>query len=256
MARSATDFVETNHAVVAVEGGVFYTLSHHGRSELLEALNELGFKRTAGAKEQDFADEVEEAGVDIGTTLVGAFDGLENFAAIFVGDFIAVGNDVGSVYAEACGCLTDGAADFGARVVAAVAVVLADAEEEVGEAIYIAAEGFLLDGEFLVVSDGVEVGRFLGEVTVNVREFAEAIGMHEETVTDVEEVVAAGAFDGPAGAKEFAGLKDFFADDPSLRSVFAEAGKVLERIAQAIGMIDTYAVEYAFIEPFEDAAMG
>ena len=256
MIWSAADLVETDHAVVAVEGRVFYALGHDGRGELLKALDELGFKRAARAKQQHLGDEVEETGVDIGATLVGALDGVEDFVAVIVGDFVTIGNDIGSVDAEAGSCLADGAADLGACVVAAVAIVLADAEEEVGEAVYIAAESFLLDSELLVVRDGVEVGRFPGEVAVDVCELAQAIGMHEETVTDVEEVVAAGAFDGPVGAEEFAGLKDFFADDPGLRSMLAKTGEVLEWIAQAIGMIDTYAVEYALIEPLEDAAMG
>ena len=52
-------------------------------------------------KEQHFGDEVEEAGVDIGTMLIGALDGLENFVAVFLSDFIAVGYDVSSVDVEA-----------------------------------------------------------------------------------------------------------------------------------------------------------
>ena len=87
--------------------------------------------------------------------------------AIFFGDFVAIRNDVGSVNAEAGSRLADGAADFGARVVAAIAIVLADAEEEVGEAVYVAAERFMLDSEFLIVCDGIEVGRLLGEVTID-----------------------------------------------------------------------------------------
>ena len=108
----------------------------------------------------------------------------------------------------------------------------------------------------LVVRDGGEVGGFLRKVTIDVGEFAKAVGVHEEAVTDVEEVVAAGSFDRPVGAEELAGLEDFFADDPGVRSVFAQAGEVLEGIAQAIGMIDADAVEDTFVEPVEDAAVG
>ena len=176
--------------------------------------------------------------------------------AIFVDNFVAVGDDVGAVNAEAGGCLADGATDFGTGVVAAIAVVLTDAKEEVGEAVYVAAEGFLLDGELFVVSNGVEVGGLLGEVAVDVGEFAEAIGMHEQAVTDVEEVVAAGAFNGPVRAEEFAGLEDFFADDPGFGGAFAQAGEILERIAKAVGVVDAHAVEHAFVEPVEDAAVG
>ena len=162
----------------------------------------------------------------------------------------------GKPYVEAGGGFAKGAADFGARVVATISVVFADAKEEVCEPVYITAEGLLFDGELFIMSDGVEVGRFPSEVPVNFCELAKAIGMHEETVTDVEEVVAAGTFDGPVGAEELARLENLFADDPSLWSMLAKTGEVLEWIAQAIGMIDTYAVEYALIEPLEDAAMG
>jgi len=80
--------------------------------------------------------------------------------------------------------------------------------------------------------------------------------LHEEAVADVQKVVAAGAFNGPAGAEELSGFEDFLADDPGFGSAFAEAREVLKRIAEAVGMVDAYAVEYATIEPIEDAAMG
>ena len=106
------------------------------------------------------------------------------------------------------------------------------------------------------MSDGVEVGWFLGEVAIDCGEFAKAIGMHEQAVANVEEVVATGAFNGPVGAKEFARLEDFLADDPCFGSAFAEAREVLKRIAEAVGMVDAYAVEYAPIEPIENAPVG
>jgi len=55
----ATDFVETDHTVVAIEGCVFNALGHDGRGELLEAVDELSFERTARAEKQHFTDEVE-----------------------------------------------------------------------------------------------------------------------------------------------------------------------------------------------------
>jgi hypothetical protein len=80
--------------------------------------------------------------------------------------------------------------------------------------------------------------------------------MHQEAVANVEEVVAAGAFDGPVGTEEFAGLENLLAYDPGFGSIFSKTGEILERIAQAVGVVDAYTVEDAFVQPLKDAAMG
>jgi len=55
----ATHFVEADHAVEAVECGVFNPLGHHRGGELLKAQKEFAFPRAALAKHENVGDEFE-----------------------------------------------------------------------------------------------------------------------------------------------------------------------------------------------------
>ncbi len=139
------------------------------------------------------------AGVDVGPVVAGAGDGAGDEAAVFDGDLVARGDDVGAVDGETGGDFADGAADFGAGVVALVAVLLAKVDEEGGEAVDVGAEGFLGDGDLLIVGDGREAGGLAGEVAVDFGQGFHAVALYEQAEGYVEEVVAAGALDGPGG---------------------------------------------------------
>ncbi len=105
--------------------------------------------------------------------------------------------DVGAVDGKAGGELADGVADVGAGGVALVALGLAEIDEERREAVDVGAEGLLGDGDLFVVRDGWEGGGLLGERGVDVGQLLQAAGCDEQAVGDVEEVIAAGAFDRP-----------------------------------------------------------
>ena len=156
-AGRTADFVEADHAVEAVERGIFDALGHHGRSELLEAEQEFALARAAHTQHEDVADEIEEPGVDVLASFLAASQGVLDFCAVFIGDLIAFRDCVGAVDGET-GCdFAKGAADFRPRIVAPIAVVFANLDKQAGQPIHVAAQGFVLDGEFLFVRDCIEV---------------------------------------------------------------------------------------------------
>ena len=82
--------------------------------------------RTQG---QHIADEVHQARIEVGPAELRLGHGLVDFLAVFIGNLIARRHDIGSVDGEAGSDLAQGAANLGARVVAAIAVVLADLDK-------------------------------------------------------------------------------------------------------------------------------
>ncbi len=261
-----TDFVEAGEAVEAVEGGVLDALGHDGRGELLEAEDELGLERAGDLEGEHVLEEVEESGVDLGTVIARALDGAVDDCAVFAGDFgragrhaergLPTGEDVGAVDGEAGGEFSDGEPDVGAGGVALVAVGLADIDEDAGEAIDVGAEGLLGDINLLVVRDGREGGGLRGEAGVDIGELLQAARDDEEAVGLVEEVVTAGAFDGPLLTEKLTGGEDLFAQDPGVGRGLAQAVEVLLGVAEAVGVIDADAVDDALGEPVEDERVG
>ena len=177
--RRTAHLVQSDHAVVAVEGCVFHAFCHHGRSELLKPIDKFGFEWPARTQQQHISDEVEQTGVEIGPVALGPFHALGDFLTIFFRDLIAVRHDIGSVDREAGSDFADSAPDFCSREVAAIAVVFADFDEQTGEAIHIAAQRFLLDIELLVVGNGWKIGRLLREITVDLRQLFQTIRLHQ-----------------------------------------------------------------------------
>src|ERR1700730_16515237 len=80
--RIAADFIERDEAVEAVKGGVLDRLRHHGAGELLKAHREFRLERTAVAQQQEIAQEIEEAPVDLGAIGLGRFDRRVDMALI------------------------------------------------------------------------------------------------------------------------------------------------------------------------------
>src|ERR1700694_4959986 len=70
----AADFIERGEAVEAVKGGVLDRLGHHGTGELLKAHRKFRLERTAVAQQQELAQEIEEALVDLGAIGFGRLD--------------------------------------------------------------------------------------------------------------------------------------------------------------------------------------
>ncbi len=151
--------------------------------------------------------------------------------------------------------LADGPAHLGPREVAAIAVALADVDEEAGKPVDVAAERLLRDGDLLVVRDGGESRHVAGERGVVLTQAHKPGGLHEQAQRKVEEVVATGALDGPVLAQPLAGFEDLFSNDPCVRGAIAQALEVLLRIAQTIGMVDTHTVEHTLLEPLHDERM-
>jgi hypothetical protein len=83
-----------------------------------------------------------------------------------------------------------------------------------------------------------------------------AIGLYEEIVAYVHEVITAGAVDWPLFAEELAWGQNFLADDPRGRGARAQSLEVFERISQAVDVIDAYSIEQVALEPFQDLAVG
>ena len=103
---------------------------------------------------------------------------------------------------------------------------------------------------------GPEFAGLAGELRVDPAQFGHPALADQHTVDLVEEVVAGGAFDGPLLAQKLARLEDLLADDPGFGCLVAQAAKVFERIAQAVGMVHAHAIEHAAAQPLEDERVG
>ena len=103
--------------------------------------------------------------------------------------------------------------------------------------------------------DGCKIGWLLGEVTVDLRQFFQTIWLHEPDVANVQEVVTAGSFNRPVFSQKFSGLENFFSNDPCIRSSLPQSREILQRIAQAVGMVDPNTIQNAFAQPIKNSAM-
>src|ERR1700733_10000877 len=76
---STAHFVQSNHAVEAIERGVLNALRHHGRSELLKALQTFCLNLAAASQREHIANKVEKVWGDICPVCFGNLDGVSDF---------------------------------------------------------------------------------------------------------------------------------------------------------------------------------
>src|ERR1700685_4542188 len=137
--RCAAHFVESDHPVVAVECGILQTLCHYSGCELLKAKQKFSFDSSARAQCKHIANEVEKVRRKIGSLCLRDRYRIRNLLFIFFRNLVAYRRNVGSVDGEARGNLANGAPNLGARVVAAIAVVLAYHNKQLRQSVDIAA---------------------------------------------------------------------------------------------------------------------
>src|SRR6185437_4181984 len=149
----------------------------------------------------------------------------------------------------------NGAANLSPRVVAPVAIVFADFDEQAGKPVYVAAQRLLFHAELARVRHLFEAFVAPRELAIGIVDLAQALGMNEHLVAYVQEVVPGGTVDGPALAQLLARLEDLFPNDPCIGSTLTKPLEILLRIAQPVRMIDANAIEDACIKPLENAAV-
>ena len=136
------------------------------------------------------------------------------------------------------------------------AVALAHVEEQRGEPVDVAAQHLAHDQVLLLARDGREVGGLAGEVGVEAGERLLAVGIDEQSVHPVQEVVAGRARHRPRLAQPLARLQDLLGHDPRRRRRVVEPAEVVLGIAQAVRMVDPQAVEHAVAEPLQNEGVG
>src|SRR5215469_15024016 len=93
------------------------------------------------------------------------------------------------------------------------------------------------------------------EFDVNICKLPHTFGFNQYLVADIQEVVTGGALNRPVSPQELAWLENLLADDPCTGSEMAKARKVLNGIAQTIGVVHSDPVKNAFTQPSEDTRM-
>ncbi len=91
--------------------------------------------------------------------LLGALRRLPDRSAVFVGNLLALRHHIGAVDAEARRHLADRAPHLRPRIVALVAVRLADLHKQRSQPVHVAAQRLLRHGDLLLVRDRGEVRR-------------------------------------------------------------------------------------------------
>ena len=180
--------------------------------------------------------------------------------------------DVGAIDGEAGDDFAEGVFLAFEGEIAGEAVLLGEAVEAAGEHGQFAGKRDAED-QFPCLVEEVFVALVpAGEAFVDALEGLAAAGVDEDAVDEVEEAIAGGAFDGPAGAEAFVAGQDFFGDDVEGAAVveggsgdaaFAKglAAGVLEvvevafGVVEAVGVIDAEAVNVAFADEFEEFAV-
>src|SRR6185437_2276367 len=246
----APNLIECGKSIRAVERCVLDALGHYRAGELLEAVDKFALLFAAHLQRENVAHEVEQETINILAIIFGAPCGTVDDADILVGHLVAIWDDIRAIDGET-GCdLTYGATNLCAREVAIVAAGLADLDEDRGEPVDVAAKSLLCNIELLVVRDYGKRGCVARKFRVVLAELVDAIRFHEHAKSSIQKVVSAGALNGPGCAQPLSRLKNLLADDPCFGSAFAQALKVLQRIAKAIRMVDAHAIKNPFFEPF------
>src|ERR1700733_9416365 len=219
-------------------------------------MHEFGFEGAASTHEQHISNEVEQTCIEFRPFALGFVDCSGDFLAIFIRDLVPLRNYVRSVDSKSGANFANRPPDFSARKITAIAVVFADFDEKAGEAVHVAAKGFQLDVELLVVGYCGKIGWLVCKFRVNLRHLFQPIRVRKPAVAKIQEVIAACALDRPILTKRFSRFEDLFANDPSIGALLAQAREVLQWIAQTVGMVHAHSVENALVNPIEDAAMG
>ena len=185
---------------VAVEGGVLDPLGGDGTRDLLESPHEVELARPA----QQVADELEDGRIREGAAALGFRHGLRHVAAVLLAGLRPLVADVGPVDGKARDDLAQPLGEAPFREVAGLAATLGEARQAAAEHVQLAGHGRVRDEPLRLVDD---VGQGRGEsrdALIRLLEGARPLGVDEQAVQRVQELVARGPVHGPVVGKGLA----------------------------------------------------
>src|SRR6202008_3185142 len=110
--------------------------------------------------------------------------------------------------------------------------------------------------DFLVANKAGVLASLTGELAVEVGERCLAVWINEKAGDAIQEVVPGGPGDRPALGQRLFGVQNLLHDDLGVRRACTQARGFLQRIAQAIRMVDAQAVDHTLTYPIEHTAMS
>ncbi len=232
--RLAAHLVQRDQPVVAVEGRVLDALGHDGAGVLLELHREAphlaGAERVAPLLDDVGGEQLEDEVEDALVRAIAAPAGVGNrpFQVAVILGRGAVVVDVGAIDGEARHHLAQRLAQADQGVVAGLPARLGQAVVLVGENPELARELHVHDLLLRRVGDLLEGDAIADEALVGLFENRLGIGVHEQAVDQVQEIVAGGAGDRPFLAKPLMRSKDLLDDDvEGLVAVAAAAAAIV-----------------------------
>ena len=259
----ATDLVECDETVVAVEGGVLEALSHHRPAVLLQLHREAhhGMARKSGTRlghdvgREQAVQEIEHAGRQLGRRPPRGGERPVKVAAIGVGGF-ALAVDIGAVDGKSGHHFTDRALKQVAREIGGLRILLRRTPGIAAEHVQLARHLVVHDAQFARVHDAPERRPVIGETLVEAGERLLAGGIHQHAQHEIGKLVAGGAFHGPVGPELFVPREDLLHHEIERpRRGGAQPVEIFLGVEQSVDMIDPDAVERAVLQHLADAHM-
>ena len=204
--RIATNLVHRNESCVAVERRVLNAFGHDRAGGLLEPHDKLSFNRTvfgsAGKsgghcsthpEQQHIAQKVDEVRVEVGSAALGVVGGSLDVDHVTLGHGTGCGIDIGAVHRERGDHLTQHRMQVAARVVAVSTMPFAHLGQECCQLDQVSGQHITHHLVLLVHGDVREGPLVAGEIAVEGGERGLSRRVNEQTVDQVEEVVARSA---------------------------------------------------------------
>src|SRR6202040_569586 len=125
------------------------------------------------------------------------------------------------------------------RVVAMEAVAFANIQQPRGKIVDLAAERIAHRKLLSRAHQRGIVGRLTGELATKVGQRLCAGGIEKQSPDDIQKIVARGPLNRPGFSKPLRAKENLLGHDPGIRASRAQTLKILQRIAESIGMIDS-----------------
>ena len=261
-ARVAADIVERDEAVEAVEGGVLEALGGHRPRDLLKAHHEveplaaLGLARALGGVEREHPlQPVVDGGVGRGHLAPRGGDRPAHVLTVPVRD--ALGGHVRAIHREGRDDLAERAREGAQREVARGAVLLGDRVQAMRERVELGGHRGLHDEPLAVVHDLGEAGAVADEARVVLLHGARLRAIDEDTVQQVQELVAGGAGGGPRLRQLLARRQDLLGHDVDLAArARLEPPEIVGGVVEPVGVIDAQPGHRSLAHEAEEQAVG
>ncbi len=235
--RAAPDLVQRHQPVVAVERGVLHTLGHHRAAQLLEPGHQLLLGGSRELQSQQPAQELEQERVEVEAAGRGRFHRGFDGPAVGVSELVT-GAEVGPVHGKTGQHLAQARPQLPPGVIAVAPVALAHQGPQCGEALHLGRQLLPHDLHLRVVHDLGIVRPPPDEGVVTVAQLGHVVGVDEQAVDPVQELVARGPGHRPGPGQRLVGLQDVLDHHPGAAGGRGQPVQVAVGVAQAVDVVD------------------